>query len=187
VAVNCWPDPRATVGASGEMPIDTSTAGVTDSVVEDAMPVPGSVALTVVDPVPALLASPLLPLALLIVATVVSDERHVTAVVRSDVELSLKVPIAVNCWPRPSATAGAVGVTAIDTSTAVVTVSGVAPATPVLLSVAVIVVEPGAALAARPALPAALLTVAVAGFDELQVTRAVTSSVVESLNVPVAV
>src|SRR5262245_52180026 len=100
------------------METETSTAAVTESVVDDETPVPGSMAPIVVDPMDAVLASPLLPLALLIVATVGLDELQVTAVVTSAVELSLKVPVAVNCCGKPSASVGAAGVTAIDTSTA---------------------------------------------------------------------
>ena len=67
------------------------------------------------------------------------------------------------------------GVTAIETSTAGVTVSVVDPLMPVPESVAVINVAPVAALDASPSLPPALLTVAVAGVSEDQVTAVVRS------------
>ena len=48
------------------------------------------------------------------VATVVSDDAQVTWLVRSSVELSEKVPVAVNCSVSPAGTLGLAGVTAID-------------------------------------------------------------------------
>ncbi len=71
------------------------------------------------------------------------------------------------------------GVTAIDTSVADVTVSGVDPE--MLPSVAVMVVDPWAADEARPFDPLTLLMVAVAGTDEPQVTAVVRFCVVPSL------
>jgi hypothetical protein len=53
---------------------------------------------------------------LLIVATDVVAEAHVTEFVMFCVELSLNVPVAVNCWVLPFAIDGFAGVTAIDTS-----------------------------------------------------------------------
>ena len=79
----------------------------------------------------------------------------------------------MNCCVVPSAITGFVGVTVIETSTAAVTVRVVAPCIPVTPSVAVIVADPTATLVARPLLPAALLTVAMPVFDELQVTELV--------------
>ena len=80
---------------------------------------------------------------------------------------------------------GLVGVTAMDTSVAGVTVSVVDP--DILPVVAVIVVEPAAAEATSPLEPAALLMAATAAADEFQVTAVVRSCVVLSENVPVAV
>src|SRR5256712_13611321 len=82
-------------------------------------------------------ARPFDPLALLIVATPGLDELQVTWVVRSCVVLSLKVPVAVNCWFVPCAMLGSAGVTAIVDRVAAVTVSVVFPETSP--SVAVIV------------------------------------------------
>ena len=48
------------------------------------------------------------------VATEVVAEAQVTWLVRFWVELSEKVPVAVNCWVCPLATLGFAGVTAID-------------------------------------------------------------------------
>ena len=54
----------------------------------------------------------------MIVATEVVAEAQVTWLVRSCVELSEKVPVAVNCSVSPLATLGFAGVTAIDWSAA---------------------------------------------------------------------
>jgi hypothetical protein len=75
------------LGLAGVTEIETSVAGVTDNAVEpDRLP---EVAVTVVDPWPALLANPLEPVALLIVAAAVFEELHMTAVVSGCVELSV--------------------------------------------------------------------------------------------------
>ena len=66
-----------------------TTAGVTVSTVLSDRLLPACTAVIVVVPVATLVASPLLPPALLIVAAPVADELQVTAVVRSCVELSL--------------------------------------------------------------------------------------------------
>jgi hypothetical protein len=73
---------------------------------------------------------------------------------------------------------GLIGVTAIDTSVAEVTVSVVDP--DILPDVAVIVVEPAATDVAKPLEPAVLLIAATAAADELQLTAAVKSCVVLS-------
>ena len=76
------------------------------------------------------------------------------------------------------------GVTAIDTSAAVLTVSKVVPLTP--LNVAVIVDEPAATAVASPSLPAALLIVAMLFADDDQLACAVRSCVGPAVYVPVA-
>jgi hypothetical protein len=63
----------------------------------------------------------------LIVATLVVCEVHVTVLVKFCVELSEKVPVAVNCSVLPFAIEGLAGVTATDTNVAAVTVSVVDP------------------------------------------------------------
>src|SRR6266581_3693322 len=80
---------------------------------------------------------------------------------------------------------GSVGVTSIVDRVAAVTVSVVFPETSP--SVAAIVVVPAATDVAEPCDPPALLIVATAVLDELQVTWVVRSCVVLSLKVPVAV
>jgi hypothetical protein len=183
VAVNCRVVPLAMPGLVGVTARDTSVAGVTVRVVEAVM-LPDA-AVIVVEPAAVDVATPLNPAVLLTLATAVADELQVTDLVRSCVVLSEYVPVAVNCRVVPLAMLGLVGVTARDTSVAGVTVRMVEPV--MLPNAAVIVVWPAAAHVARPLEPAALLTVATAVADELQVTVAVRSCVVVSENVPVAV
>ena len=91
----------------------------------------------------------------------------------------------MNCLDVPFATLGLVGVIAMDTSVAELTVRVVDPE--MLPDAAVIVVEPVATEAANPFEPAALLIVATPVLAELQVAAAVRSCVVLSEKVPVAV
>jgi len=178
VAVNCRVSPSGRLGLAGVTAIVDRVAAVTVSVVfPETSP---KVAVIVVEPTATELASPWDPPALLIVATPVADELQVTWVVRSCVVLSLKVPVAVNCRVVPFAMLGFVGVTAIEVRVAAVTVSVVFPETSP--KVAVIVMGPPAATdVANPCDPAALLIVATAVLDELQVTWVVRSCVVKSL------
>jgi len=85
----------------------------------------------------------------------------------------------------PFAMLGLVGVIAMDTSVAELTVRVVDPE--MLPDDAVIVVEPVAAAVADPLEPVALPIVTTPVLDELQVADAVRSCVVLSENVPVAV
>jgi hypothetical protein len=175
VAVNCCVPPAATDGFTGVTAIDTSVAAVTVNVVLPEMA--PLVALIVVLPAFSAEASP----AALIVAVVVLDDAHVTLAVRFCVELSLYVPVAVNCCVFPAATDGFTGVTAMDTSVAAVTVRVVLPEMAPL--VAEMVVLPAFSADAKPA----LLIVAVVVFDDAHVTLAVRFCVELSLYVPVAV
>ena len=52
--------------------------------------------------------------ALLMIATVCNEELHVAVAVRSCVELSEYVPVALNCWLEPFAIVGFGGVTLIE-------------------------------------------------------------------------
>ncbi len=101
---------------AGVTVIDTSVGGLTVSVVEPVM-LPD---LAVISVLPAATdeASPLEPVALLMVATNGFDELHVTNVVISGVEFSEKVSVAVNCWVVPRVMLGFTGVTAMDASVA---------------------------------------------------------------------
>src|SRR5262249_61331522 len=77
------------------------------------------VALMVVVPAATAVARPWVPLVLLMVAVPVTDEAHVTDVVRFWVLPSLNVPVAVNCWVAPLAIDGFAGVTASDVNVGV--------------------------------------------------------------------
>jgi hypothetical protein len=174
VAVNCCAAPLTIDGFAGVTAMDTSVAGVTVSSVEPVMlPL---VAEIVEVPTPTAVASPVL----LIVATVPVPDAH-TALLSTCLELSLNVPVAVNCCVAPLVIKGFAGVTAIDTSVVGgVTVSSVEPL--ILPLVAEIVEVPVPTLVARPV----LLIVATVPVPDVH--AALLSTCVElSLNVPVAV
>ncbi len=128
VAVNCWVVPLTTLGLVGVTARETSVAGVTVRVV-DAVMLPDTAEI-VVEPAATEEADPLEPAELLIVAAPELEELQVTDVVRSWVELSEKVPMAVNCSLVPLAMLGLVGVMARDTRVACVTVIVVDPDVP---------------------------------------------------------
>src|SRR5581483_6990544 len=107
------------------------------------------VALIVLVPAATPVASP----AVVIVATEVVPDAHVTWLVTFCVLLSVYVPVAVNCCVVPLAIDGFAGVTAIDCNAAAVTVSTVEPLTEP--NVALIVLVPTPAPVARP--PAAIV------------------------------
>ncbi len=173
--MNCCVLPAVTDGFTGVTAIDTSVAAVTVSVVlPEIAPL---VAEMVVPPAFNADAKP----AALIVAVVVLDDAHVTLAVMFCVELSLYVPVAVNCCVPPAVTEGFTGVTVMDTSVAAVTVSVVLPEIAPL--VADIVVPPAFNADAKPA----ALIVAVVVLDDVHVTLAVMFCVELSLYVPVAV
>ena len=90
VAVNCCFVPLAIEGFAGVTAIDTSVAAVTVRVVEPVMPT--ETALIWLVPTPTAVAKP----AAVIVATVVVTELQVAVPVKFCVELSEKVPVAVN-------------------------------------------------------------------------------------------
>src|SRR5262249_5377650 len=142
VAVNCWVSPLAILGLAGVTAIDWRTAAVTVITVVPEMPLSFAVIAEV--PVAIAVASP----PLVIVATGVVADAQVTWLVRTCVDWSVYVPVAVNCWVRPLATLGLAGVTAIDCSAAAVTVITVEPEIP--FSVALIVEVPVAIAVARP-------------------------------------
>jgi hypothetical protein len=98
-----------------------------------------------------------------------SDDPQVTVLVRIWVELSEYVPVAMNCSVPATGILGPVGVIAIDTSVAGVTVR-VTGGDVMPPRAAETVVVPVAAELAVPALPEALLIVATAGVAEPQVT-----------------
>jgi hypothetical protein len=150
------------LGSAGVTAIDWSTA---DSIVSPVEPLtPPKVAEMVTGPGDTADARP----ALLIVAQVVSDDAQVTWVVRFSVELSENVPVAVNCSVSPAGKLVLAGVTAIDWSTAAVTVSTVESVIPP--SVAEIVDVPPATPVAMPCEPDAFEIVATDVVADAQVT-----------------
>ncbi|HXO06277.1 MAG TPA: hypothetical protein VN884_11680 [Candidatus Sulfotelmatobacter sp.] len=175
VAVNCSVAVIAIVGFAGVTAIDTSVGAVTVSVVEPLMA--PEVALIVLVPAATPVANP----PAVIVATVVVDELHVAVLVKFCVELSEKVPVAVNCSVAPLAMEGFAGVTAIDTSVGPVTVSVVEPL--MAPEVALIALVPAATPVASP--PAVIVATVVV--EELHVAVLVKFCVELSENVPVAV
>ena len=137
------------------------------------------VAVTVAEPKPIAFASPAVPFALMPTIDGFADV-HCTEEVRSCLVPSVKVPVAANCKLVPSGSDGAGGEIASEASTAVVTVTVVVPLTPEYD--AVIVVEPSPLAVAIPELE----IVAAAVLDELQVAELVTSRLLLSLYLPVA-
>ena len=83
------------LGLTGVTVIATSAAGVTVNVVLPE--ISPDVAVTVVMPAATDVASPLKPTALLMVATVGTEEVQVTDNVRSCVGPAVYVPVAINC------------------------------------------------------------------------------------------
>jgi hypothetical protein len=175
VAVNCCVAPLAIEGFTGVTAIDTSVTAVTVRVVEP-LTVPET-ALIVLVPAPTAVANP----PVVMVATPVVAELHVTEPVRFCVELSENVPVAVNCCFAPALIEGFAGVTAIDVSVAAVTVRVVEPLT--VPETALIVLVPTATPVANPP----VVIVATPVVAELHVTELVRFCVELSENVPVAV
>jgi hypothetical protein len=174
VAVNWSVAPSGTEAFVAVTTIEASVATVTAIF---AVPfTPPEVAWIVVLPAPTPVARPPAP----IVATPVFDEVHVTVAVRFCVVPSENVPVAVNWSVVPLAMEAFAAVTAIDTKVAAVTCSVAdwltAPevAWIVALPTPMPVASPLAEIVATPA------------FDEAHVTELVTSCVVPSLIVPVA-
>jgi len=131
--------------------------------------IPANDALIVDVPMSTAVVRPCVPESLDIVATDVFEEPQVTWLVRSTVESSEYIPMAMNDSVAPFDTVGLSGVTMIISRTAGVTVNTVDPATP--LSVALIVDVPSDNPDANPV----LVTVATAVLAEAQVTWPVRS------------
>ena len=121
----------------------------------------------------------------MITATLLTDELQATILLMSCAEPSEKLPVAVNCCCVPTSMVGFAGVTIMEVSVALVTVSVAVPT--MFPEVALIVVEPAPTALARPEVPAVLLIVATAPADELQLTCEVKFVVLWSLKVPMAV
>lgn len=185
--MNCCVSPSGTEGVAGVTLIDTIVAAVTVNGVAPEMCVVGSLAVMVVAPTDAVVASPFDPPALEMLATAPADELHVTVDVRSCVVELLYVPVAVNCRVRPSGTLVDAGVTAIETSCAAVTVSVAEPEMFVAGSRAVMVVVPITPAVATPSEPLAFETEAMAGVVDDHVTAVVRTWVDAFVYVPMAV
>jgi hypothetical protein len=187
VAVNGCFVPRAILRLTGVTSMDTNVAAVTVSFAVSAFPVAGSEAVISVMPTADEAANPFETATLPMVATISSEDFHVTDDVRSCVVRSEYVPVALNCWSVPRAILRCTGVTAMDTNVAAVTVSFAAPAFLVAGSTAVIVTGPPVSDEnANPLKPSALLTVATDKSDEVHVTDDVRIFVVASEYRPVA-
>jgi hypothetical protein len=115
----------------------------------------------------------------LIVAWAGDDEVQTTTAEMSCVLESLNVPVAVNCFVVSGAIVEFVGVTAMETRLAPVTVREAVPLTEP--EVAVIVAVPGLPPMANP------LELIVAEFDELLQVTFCSSCVLPSSKLPVAV
>jgi hypothetical protein len=179
VAVKDTTMPFATLGKFGVMLIDCSPAPVTvTTVAPETLP---SAAVIVELPAPVPVTSPWLPAVLLTVATLTSDDVHVTCEVRFCVVLSVYVPVAVMSRVVSRGKVGVGGVTAMLTKTALVTCSVVVPET--APKVAVMRLSPTERVDAKPA----PLMVATAGVPEVQATWVVRSCVVLFEKLPVAV
>ena len=138
-----------------------------------------------VAPTAALFGTTATPVLAPMVTAAVLEDVHPQEVVKvACIVPSLKVAEALKFWVPPSAmlTAG-IGVMAIELSTATTVSVTTGLVIPVALSLAVIMVVPLWTPVAKPA----LLMVAFAGVDELQVTDVVRFWVVPSVKVPVAV
>ena len=178
--MNCSVCPLGTLGLAGVTAIDCRTAAVTVSTVEplrcrQASPRWSSARGPRRSPGPAASDGG---------HTRSSADAQVTWLVRSCVELSEKVPVAVNCSVSPLGDAGLAGVTAIDWRAAALTVRTVEPLMPP--SVALIVEVPVATAVARPCEPAVLEIVATEVVADAQVTWLVRSCVELSEKVPIA-
>jgi hypothetical protein len=93
--------------------------------------------------------------------------------VRPNADPSLNVPVAVNCWDEFTGIDALPGVTAMEVNVALVTVRLAVPTCPA--KSAEIVVVPACTPVAEPAVLCALLMVAKAGFEDVQVAKAVRS------------
>ena len=172
MAMNCW---MAPTGMAGIGVMEDSVAEVTVRVVlPEILP---EVAVLVAVPAEMAVAMPLA----LTVATDVFTEVQVTSVVISWLVPSEYVPAAINCWATPTGVLGLAGIKAMEDRVAEVTVRAVLPE--ILPEVAVMVAVPAETHVARPL----LLIVATDVFDEVQVTCMLTSWLVPSEYLPVAI
>lgn len=146
------------------------------------------VAVMVDVPRPIACASDEFPAWVPIVAMAEFEELQLTEVVKSCVDPSSYVPVAVNCCVSPLGTEGFAGVTAMDCgSGTMVAVTQALIVTPVAAYDRQTSELPPFSPTANPCVPGELLIVALTGFDELHDTKLVTFCVLPLLNVPVAI
>jgi hypothetical protein len=145
-----------------------------------------SAAVIMVVPPPTAVASPMVGPVMLMVATELLEDVHSTDAVISWVVPSLKFPVAKYCCDVPSAIVVVADDMVMEFSVAGVTVSRDVPEMLPNDAVMVVVPPPAAMGVAIPLDPAALLIVAIAVSEEVQVTRAVMSSEEPSSYVPLA-
>ena len=169
VAVNCAVAPTGTFAAGGVTTTATSTAGNTVITAVPDRSAAESVAVIVAAPI----ATPVTKPEADTVAAPVSDDDHVTVLVRSAVEPSEYTPVAVSCWVSPAGTFATGGVTTTATNTAGKTVITAVPEISDDGSVAVIVAAPIATPVTKPDDD----TDAVVALDEDHVTVSVRSAV----------
>jgi hypothetical protein len=174
VAANCCVLPTAAVGAKGVTARETSVPVPTVSVVVPVTPEADAEMVTVPPFLPWVSPEPRIE------AIFGLEDFHETPLRFVAVLPSLNVPVALNLMEVPRAIRGFAGLMLMETRRAVETVSPVDPL--IAPKSALIVLLPVATLVSRPW----LLMVAAAGFEEVQTTEAVTSCVLLSLNVPVA-
>jgi hypothetical protein len=174
VAANCCALPTAAVGAKGVTARETSVPVPTVSVVVPVTPEADAEMVTVPPFLPWVSPEPRIE------AIFGLEDFHETPLRFVAVLPSLNVPVALNLIEVPRAIRGFAGLMLMETRWAVETVSPVDPL--IAPKSALIVLPPVATLVSRPW----LLMVAAAGFEEVQTTEAVTSCVLLSLNVPVA-
>jgi hypothetical protein len=183
IAASCREVPVASNELGATILIAFKVAAVTVALVAAETPLMAAVIVAV--PAPKPVSNPSLPVTLLTVATSGAEEIQLTDVVRSWVVPSEKFPVAVRFTVVPLGREGFGGLIVIEVRVAAVAVIDVVPETPVWVAVTVAVPTPIAVTS--PSLSAALLTVAIAAFDEVQPTDLVRSWVVLSEKCPVAV
>ena len=165
--------PFATDVLGGVIVIDVNVATVT---VTAAVPdTPAWVAVIVAEPTPVPVTSPWLPCASLTTALVESEDVQLADCVRSWVDLSEKVPVAVSCWLVPLAIDTDGGVTTIEESVGDVTVAVMDPETVPTNALTSELPTPRANN--NPCRPVALLTTAILGSTVRQATTWVRSCV----------
>lgn len=177
MAENCWLVVAAIVASPGMMASEARLAAFT--VAADVPLTEPDAAVIVVVPKFRAVAKPLA----VIDATPVFEELHVDVPVMSCVDPSENVPIAVNCCSVPREIEGFTGVTAIEVTLALVTVSVAPEEMPD--EVAVMAELPAAIARASPGTPLALM-LATAAFADAHCAEVVTFCVLPSENVPVA-